>query len=251
MTEKWRVWERDEIGREYGELLYRRATGELREMESSKAAARRMRALTRPDDTILDVGCAAGHYLRSLKNQIEWEFIYTGLDATQAYIDLARKAFAHDETSTFRTGDIFDMPFADESFDVVMCNNVLLHLPSIEKPVVELCRVARRAVLLRTLVGRRSFRIMEVRATGDEFEEDGDPKSFNYLNIYSRDYVDHVLSKIAGVRWQIFEDKDFDEAPIQARREDNPNLTNVTTVLDGMQVNEYVMLPWCFVEIRK
>ena len=91
--ETWRVWD-TEPG--YGNLLYRRATGDLPEMESSKVVARLVKDWLRGGDAILDVGCGSGHYLRSLRRHISSDFSYTGVDATAAYIDLARQAWQGD-----------------------------------------------------------------------------------------------------------------------------------------------------------
>ena len=88
-----------------------------------------------------------------------------------------------------------------------MCNNVLLHLPSIVKPIAELSRVARRFILIRTLIGDESFRIQEVFSketwpfstvpTDQEFDDSGEPTSFGYENIYSWGYsLVHSDSKI-------------------------------------------------------
>lgn len=155
----WRVWDRQ---KEYGQRLYRRAVGELPEMESAKATAKLMKGMVHSGDHILDVGCGAGHYLRSLRRIISCPFDYTGADATAGYIRLARKAWAKDRLARFAVEDAYDLSFADESFDLVISCNLLLHLPSIRRPLAELIRVARRAVVVRTLVGERSFRIQEV-----------------------------------------------------------------------------------------
>src|SRR2546425_11723761 len=59
--DRWRVWDQRP---EYGDLLRRRATGELPEMESAVAAADQVAKLLRSGGHILDVGAGAGHYLR-------------------------------------------------------------------------------------------------------------------------------------------------------------------------------------------
>src|SRR5262249_26062830 len=115
-------------GRRYGQLLYRRAVGELPEMESSKAAAKRVARKMAQGDTLLDVGCGPGHYLKSLRNVIPHPFKYVGVDASSDYLALARQAFVNDAMTTFEHGDIFSLPFQDAEFDIAMCNNVLLHL---------------------------------------------------------------------------------------------------------------------------
>jgi len=244
---------------DYAETFYKRATGQLPEMESSKALAALLVEKVRANDSILDMGCGAGHYLRSLLARIKVPFKYTGVDATGEFIEAAVNAWRNQPQAIFKVGDIYDLPFADRQFDIVMCNNVLLHLPSIVNPVRELLRVARRLVIIRTPIGDRSFRVQEVFsqtnwpfsavAVDREFDDSGDPVSFGFENIYSRGYFESVVRRANGrVEIQFMEDKSFDPEAINrsARLE---GLPNPTRVLNGMQVFGYVILPWSFVVI--
>lgn len=234
---------------EYAQVLYKRAIGELEEMESSKAVAEILCHWAKDGDSILDVGCGVGHYLRSLRNSISCNFSYTGIDNSNFYIELAQKAFAGEDNVSFQTGDLYQLPFSEKSFDIVMSNNLFLHLPSIKTPLEELCRVSRRYVLIRTLVSERSFRIQEVRCQGDEFNEDGSPKSFNYYNIYSRVCIEHFLSKITRVeKWEIVPDNNFDPKRISEDAEKIKS-TNITKIFNGWQVNSCILQPWAFIKI--
>lgn len=249
------------VGRsDYAETFYKRATGALPEMESSKAAATLLAHEVREGDSLLDVGCGAGHYLRSLRNAIAAPFQYTGVDATSQFIEAAGKAWADDRQVTFKDGDIYRLPFADRQFDVVMCNNVLLHLPSIVQPVSELLRVARRFVVIRTPIGERSFRVQEVysKATWpfseipveDEFDDSGEPASYGFENIYSKGYFESVVRRAnAGADIELIEDTSFSAAAIN-RSADGEGLPIATRVVEGVQVFGYVILPWHFALIR-
>jgi len=258
-TDSWRIWDRQ---KEYGDLLYRRAVGELPEMESSKAVAARIQPWLQSGDRVLDVGCGAGHYYRSLKQAIPHSFHYTGVDATGYYIEVARRAWKGDPATTFVQGDIFALPFEDQSFDIVVSANVFLHLPSIKIPFEQLVRVARRKVLVRMLAGDRSFRIQEVYSpethpgwfTGqsdqEEFDGQGEPVSFHYFNIYSRSYIEKILGKIPRVTdVRFIPDTFFDAGRFTAEKELYAKSPDATTILDGWQVNGYILQPWHFVEV--
>jgi SAM-dependent methyltransferase len=251
MADKWRNPWLDKLGEQYGNTLYSRAIGDLPEMESSKAVASRLLNVARPEDQILDVGCGSGHYLRSLSRILPHPFHYTGVDATPQYIELARQAFAATPNAVFTMGDAYDLPFADASYDLVMSNNLFLHLPSIKKPLQELCRVARRHVIVRTLVGERSFQIKEVRGSGDEFDEYGEPRNFNYFNIYSNDYVEFLLGRIPFVEsWQIFLDLDFNKNRIVEAAKEQTGASNATVMIGDCQANGYILQPMCFIEVE-
>lgn len=256
VNQQWQVWSKKN---DYGQMLYQRAIGELPEMESAKATARIMKKLIRVGDRVLDVGCGAGHYLRSLRREIQRPVDYTGVDATANYIKLAKKAWATDRHAQFAIEDIFKLSFPDKAFDSVMSCNLLLHLPSIRVPLSELVRVARRRILVRTLISERSFRIKEVHAPAKsadtaiaEFNAEGEPRHFNYYNIYSKAYVSSLLSSNPAIRkFRILPDLDFDRRALtaDANRKDAPG--NSTRIIGDWQVNDCILQPWHFIVIEK
>jgi SAM-dependent methyltransferase len=241
-------WETDE---EYAQVFFRRATGDLPEMESSKALATLLKPRVQSGDAILDVGCGAGHYLRSLRGALPMPFTYSGVDSCSLYIKLAGEAFSSDPDASFDEADIFDLPFPTRSFDVTACNNVLLHLPTIETPLKELCRVTRRLLVIRTLVGERSFLIKEVRGSENEFDASGEPTNFNHYNIYGASLLRSFLEPLPTVRSvEILPDRDFDPSLIEEAARSYSNSENPTRIFDGWQVNGYVLQPWAFVIVE-
>jgi ubiquinone/menaquinone biosynthesis C-methylase UbiE len=50
--------------------------------------------------------------------------------------------------TTFLEADAEHLPFADKSFDVVISSHVLEHLPDFDQGFRELCRVARKRVIV-------------------------------------------------------------------------------------------------------
>jgi SAM-dependent methyltransferase len=235
------TWDKDEA---YGDLFYKRAIGELPEMESSKSVAQLIKGLIRPKDSIVDVGCGAGHYLTSLRKAIDVPFGYWGIDSTQYYIDQANRAF---DIGTFTVGDIYDLKFPDGCADIVMCNNVLLHLPSIEIPIRELLRISSRYVVIRTLVGNGTF-IIKQSEEPEEYRK-GELVNYHYFNIYSSGYIASILK---GYKYEIRPDMNFD--PQNLGGSDNfvgDRPTDLTVVVGGYQVNGYIIQPWKFIIIDK
>ncbi len=64
----------------YAAVHFKRAVGELPEMECSKAMAQLVTERIRRNSAILDAGCGAGHYLRSFRKALTSPFQYVGVD---------------------------------------------------------------------------------------------------------------------------------------------------------------------------
>jgi SAM-dependent methyltransferase len=88
---------------------------------------------------------------------------YTGIDLTEAAIELARKKFATAGLKgEFRVADAEKLDFADESFDVVYSHGVLHHTPDTEGAIREIHRVLKtggRAVVMLYHRGSYNYRI--------------------------------------------------------------------------------------------
>lgn len=205
--------------------MLKRAQGKLPEMESSRSVSKVLKNVILDGDKILDVGCGLGHYYISLKKRVKRDFQYVGIDVTKDYINKAKILFKDEKNVNFRKGDIFDIPFKKDSFDVVMCNNFLHNLPSIDKPIRELLRVSKRYTIIRTLVGERSFRIQEVRNSkwdnnsatppSMEFENNGQPKEYNFFNIYSKEYLESlILKNLPHAKYRFVVDTSFNPKAI-------------------------------------
>jgi SAM-dependent methyltransferase len=86
---------------------------------------------------LLDAGCGAG---QAASDAAERGATVAGLDASGPLLDVARSRTAGGD---FRQGDIENLPFADETFDVVTAFNSMQYALDPAAAVAELARVCR------------------------------------------------------------------------------------------------------------
>lgn len=84
------------------------------------------------DSRVLDVGCAMGGFLEHLGNK---GFINLyGIDMIKAYVDKA-------EDENIKVGNVYSIPFEDNSFDIIILDQVLEHLLKPKLAMKEIRRV--------------------------------------------------------------------------------------------------------------
>lgn len=92
-----------------------------------------------PNGKLLEVGCSMANDLAQMAKR---GFQVTGIDLTEAGIDLARKHFALlGLRADLRVADAERLPFDNDCFDVVYSFGVLHHTPDTKKSVAEVYRV--------------------------------------------------------------------------------------------------------------
>ncbi len=98
---------------------------------------------------VLEIGCGLG---TDGAQFAEAGADYTGVDLTEAAVELARKRFEFSGLSgKFRTADAENLDFADDTFDLVYSHGVLHHTPETQQAINEVHRVLRpggRAVVM-------------------------------------------------------------------------------------------------------
>ena len=102
-----------------------------------------------PNMKILDIGCGPGSITVDLAKRIPQGHII-GIDYTEEPLVQARAlAISQDVTNIdFQIGDIHDLPFKDETFDIVNAHQVLQHIRNPVQAIKEMKRVAKKGGLV-------------------------------------------------------------------------------------------------------
>lgn len=95
-------------------------------------------------DCVLEVGCGTGSLTLAAKRQAGPSGKVFGIDILPGMIELSQdKAAQADEDITFQLGNMDDIPFPENLFDVVMCSFMIFHMSETRrrKGIAEIHRV--------------------------------------------------------------------------------------------------------------
>ena len=141
----------------------------------------------RPGLRILDFGCGPGTLSVGLAKAVAPGELH-GVDMEESQIELARAVAAsrQQENAVFHVGDVLDLPFDDDSFDVAHCHNVLMHIPDTQAALAEVKRVLKPGGIIacREMICESSYSYPDfdvIRKAWDMFEDllagdDGHPQ---------------------------------------------------------------------------
>ena len=145
----------------------------------------------KPGITVLDVGCAAGGFYNIMRT-LEPGIQYTGMDISQASIEHARETYPD---ATFQVGTGTDLPFPDNSFDLVHSTGVCVHERQCLKLISELYRVSKNLVIVdvRLHKGAKPMDIQDSHLR-IEFEGEFDGAVTPYVVVDPEDTVRTIVS---------------------------------------------------------
>lgn len=143
---------------------------------------------------LLDAGCGEGHLLAEI-HKIRPDFKLSGIDLTQVAVEKARE---RNPAATIVNDDILNLSkhFQEKHFDIIICSEVLEHIPQYEKAIYEMQKCLKAGGLLivtfpnetlltfcRFLLGRRPIKVPDHVNDLDYFKMLGAVKNGN-LNYY-------------------------------------------------------------------
>lgn len=111
-------------------------------------------------NTILDIGCARAGLLKALNIP---QGRYTGFDISKTMTRQNKKQYPK---ANFDAGNIINLPYNDNSFDVVVCSDVLIHVTNWKQALDECLRVAKHHTILviRNKWGRTKHALQKINA---------------------------------------------------------------------------------------
>ena len=131
----------------------------------------------RPGLSVIDVGCGVGAVSVGLAKAVEPGELH-GVDADEAKVRMAQSIAEERQqrNAHFQVGDLLDLPFSDDSFDVAHCHNVLMYVPDTRAVFAEIRRVLRpggivacRELMVESCFSHPDFGIL--RRSWDMFED--------------------------------------------------------------------------------
>jgi len=244
---------------DYLNVSIRRSKGKLPDMEVAKAYSKIISKTKLKNFSILDVGCLTGHFYRTFKKRIRQKFHYSGIDPWTLHINAAKKIWKNDKNTSFKLGWAQKIQYKKNQFDIVVCCNVLTHIPEIIKPLKEMLRVTKKYLILRTPVHDKSYRIQMVLNSKwfkftnvlpeNEFDSKGNPRVYEYFDVHSKDFLKSVIKKInPNTKIKFIKDTFFSSKNIMNK---NEKKLASTEVIKGMQVTDLLIVPHHFVIIKK
>ncbi|MCH8989037.1 MAG: class I SAM-dependent methyltransferase [Chloroflexi bacterium] len=123
-----------------------------------------------PGAKVLDVGCASGGFFNIMRT-FEPNIEYTGIDLSEVALELARNRYPE---AKFVLTEGFDLPFEDNTFDLVHCTSIFNNEPNYQAMLKEMYRVSNRFVIadIRLLkgIGKQQNSIYNIQFEGDSVE---------------------------------------------------------------------------------
>lgn len=166
-----------------------------------------------PFQDLLDCGCGTAPMLTLLHNKYP-DRHYTGIDLTPKMIEVAKSK--HMEGVELVVGDCENLPFPEESFDVVICCQSFHHYPNVQDFFNSVYRVLRPG-------GRLILRDMTMKSAAIRwFCNHIEMPLINLIGhgdvrIYGKEDVNRLCKK-AGLNMELFEKRGFCRLHCVARK---------------------------------
>jgi len=137
---------------------------------------------------ILDAGCGSGRYTIHFTNKHANVF---SVDSSEKMLKILK---VESNNSKPIAGDIFNLPFKNDSFDLIISSQVLTHLHEYEKPLIEFKRILNSHGYIIIDLRNSLYPISYLRNMYPKYEIDKDPKyNPNLISIFK---IERICNKL-------------------------------------------------------
>lgn len=151
----------------------------------------------KPNQTILELGCGNGVIWKVNKDNVPMDIKLVLSDFSEGMLNAAKENTRCMDFIEYKVIDAQDIPYANNSFDIVIANHMLYHVPDIDKALGEISRVLKpEGVFYCTTIGEGNFKeiidlLQDIDASIDFAQnsitdafslENGEKKLNNYFN---------------------------------------------------------------------
>ena len=140
---------------------------------------------------ILDVGFGLGYGLNILSIKSRE---VNGVDVDVKVLDYCTNTLVgkNPRLKILKIFDGYNLPFSDNTFDIVTCVDVIEHVEDYNRLIEEMLRVSIKGVFLST-PNRRP----------ENTNKDGSPKNYWHLREWSFEEFDQIIRKFGRIEWNI------------------------------------------------
>ena len=96
-----------------------------------------------PGSRILELGCGTGDMWKDQLDLLDGSSMLTLTDFSPGMLETAESTLGEHENIRYHVVDIQSIPFADNSYDIVIANMMLYHAPDLDRALSEVRRVLR------------------------------------------------------------------------------------------------------------
>ena len=251
---------------QYVGLMEQRARGLLPEMGSAIRLCEVMKELGINDAPfmLMDIGCATGHYFKSLTSRSLTPTKYIGVDIDPYMIEAARNVWSTElesGTMEFLCGDAEYLPKpALPTVDHIICMNAFMYFISAEKALEYMISHVRKSIIIRGYFTESSFKIIRSQTSqshdyskigeADSIDREGNFKCFDLWNIYSYGYIESLVSRLSSDRLSVswIDDKNI-QSSISEEEDLGVQKRAGTQLIGGHEVSYPIIQPWKYLVI--
>ncbi|MCR5467449.1 MAG: class I SAM-dependent methyltransferase [Lachnospiraceae bacterium] len=151
---------------------------------------------------VLELGCGTGDTWRGHEDIIEKCEKLVLTDLSEGMLETVKENLGERENVEYRIEDIQNLSFADESFDVVIANMMLYHVPDMNKGIAEVRRVLKKGgTFYSATFGENNF----PEKLAEWFEMDGE--SFHPNHLFTlQNGTEKLESSFEEIRTEVYPD---------------------------------------------